>query len=341
MKKITPDVLERYMTGKCTPEERAMVDLWFKQFENDLEDPRLEDPQQRSDLDSKMLVAIKNKISENALAVSKEKTFTIKPLRRSLYRIVSGVAAALMLGLLTYYLTLPEDAPANLVKVKTEFLNTSDGIERHELADGTMIWLRPNSRIEFPAEFPADRRELKLVGEAFFDVARDENRPFIITTGNVTTKVLGTSFNIKAYNEASSIEVSVLTGKVSVNIVQPETTSQYSSSVLLTPNQRVTYSKVKNTLEKEEADALPELSIWQATDVVFDNVPVRDVVAILNKKFGVRIQTSNKNLLNCLIRADFTNQNLPDILELLSKSVEATYELKNDTIYLSGVGCAI
>jgi len=92
-------------------------------------------------------------------------------------------------------------------------------------------------------------------------------------------------------------------------------------------------------LEKEVPKALPELSMWHATNVVFDNVPVKEVLVTLNKKFDAHIEVRNKNLLNCLIKADFTNQNLPDILELLSKSVEATYEFQNDTIYLTGEGC--
>jgi transmembrane sensor len=335
---ISPDILEKYLAGKCTPEERAIVDQWFKQFENDVEDSRLLNIQERGMLDAKMLHEIKNKIKAHTPLRSSDPLVVKRPLTKKLYKAVVGIAAALVMGLMVYYLSerQVDFQPSTITNIKIS--NTSEGITRHELTDGTMIWLRPKSHIEFPSEFLKDKRELKLAGEAFFDVAKDSARPFIITTGNVTTKVLGTSFNIKAYDEASSIEVAVLTGKVAVDIVETETKTS-ASSVLLTPNQRVTYVKERNTLEKEEAKTLPELSIWQATDVVFDNVPVKDVIKILDKKFDVRIQASNKNLLNCLIRADFTNQNLPDILELLSKSVEATYELKNDTIYLSGEGC--
>lgn len=337
MKKISPDILEKYVAGKCTPEERASVDQWFKQFEDDKEDSRLLNIQERGRLDAKMLREIRNKIKEDTPLRPSEPLEVKRQLTKKLYRAVVGIAAALIMGFMVYYLS-ERQVDFQQYTTNTTISNTSEGITRHELADGTMIWLRPKSHIEFPSEFLKDKRELKLAGEAFFDVAKDSARPFIITTGNVTTKVLGTSFNIKAYDEASSIEVAVLTGKVAVDIVEAEAKTS-ASSVLLTPNQRVTYVKERNTLEKDEANTLPELSIWQATDVVFDNVPVKDVIKILNKKFDVRIQASNKNLLNCLIRADFTNQNLPDILELLSKSVEATYELENDTIYLLGEGC--
>jgi transmembrane sensor len=337
--KISPDVIDRYMAGKCTAEERAMVDQWFQQFDNDLEDSRLNDLEERSALDRKMLRAIRKKITESAFDDARRTAPKRRATAKYVYQTLTGIAAAVVLGLLVYYLIQPKSTAVELASVNREIVNTSEGIERHELPDGSLIWLRPHSKVEFPGEFLPGKREMKLAGEAFFEIARDVNRPFIITTGNVETKVLGTSFNIKAYDDDSSIEVSVLTGKVAVDIVQSDVTTPSASSVLLTPNQRVTYIKSRNTLEKQEPKTLPELSIWHTTDVVFDNVPVRDVMSTLNKKFGVHIQASNQNLLNCLIRADFTDQNLPDILELLSKSVEASYELKNDTIYLSGEGC--
>ncbi len=339
MKNISPDVLERYLARKCTPEEKAQVDLWFKEFENKDEDPRIYNLHERIKLDAKMLEQIKSKINEATAATQDEEssktTFT-----KNIYRVAVGIAAALVMGLLVYYFSNQPIERSGDISTLSIIRNTTGGITRHELADGTLIWLHPKSQLEFPNEFSGNRRELKLAGEAFFEVAKDSLRPFIVTTGNVITKVLGTSFNIKAYDEASSIEVAVLTGKVAVDINKSESKqASPSSAVLLTPNQRVTYIKEKNTLEKEEPKALPELSMWQATDVVFDNVPIKDVILTLNKKFGVDFRVSNNNLLNCLIRADFTNQNLPDILELLSKSVEASYEIKSNTVYLYGEGC--
>jgi ferric-dicitrate binding protein FerR (iron transport regulator) len=340
MKNISPDLLEKYLSGNCTHEEREIVERWFQQFENDADDLRLSEASERAHLDDKMLQEINRVIYTRTISKSKGSVPVRRFLSTSLYRVAVGIAAVVVMGLLVFYWAGPE---LNFTKSQPAFAkigNTSEGITRHELMDGTLVWLRPNSHLEFPNRFSKDKRELKLVGEAFFDVAKDPSRPFIISTGNVTTKVLGTSFNIKAYDNASSIEVSVLTGKVSVDVATPSEHKKASAtSVVLTPNQRVTYVKAKNTLEKEESKELPELSIWQSTDVVFDNVQLKQVISVLNKKFNVRIQTSNQNLLNCLIRADFTNQNLPDIMELLSKSVEATYEIENKTIFLSGEGC--
>lgn len=343
MKKISPDILEKYTAGTCTPEERRLVDEWFRQQEDEQEDPLLYDSEERARLDKKMLAKIRATINEEVSAHenSVRKSRTNKSVTRTLYRAAVGIAAVLIVGFSVYFFNTQQTLIPNVDVALTEVLNPTSSITRHELQDGTSIWLHPKSKIKFPASFEKNKRTLELIGEAFFEVAKDPNRPFIITTGKVTTQVLGTSFNIKAYDQDASIEVSVLTGKVAVHLTEPQDKiDTASATVLLKPNERVTYLKEKNTLEKEVRKDLPELSIWQAASVVFDNVSVKDVLITLNKKFDAHIEVRNKNLLNCLIKADFTHQNLPDILELLSKSVEATYEFENDTIYLAGEGCA-
>jgi ferric-dicitrate binding protein FerR (iron transport regulator) len=223
----------------------------------------------------------------------------------------------------------------------TSVSNTGSTIKRVDLSDGSVVWLKPNSKVEYPYEFGVNERQLKLSGEAFFVVEKDPSRPFMIISDKVITKVLGTSFNIRAYEESSSIEVEVLTGKVSVSLSDLEKTEELNRSVLLTPNQRVKYIKGENEFAKEAPEMdVKTLAIWQTTNISFDNVTVREVIKTLNDRFDVRIQAGNRNLLNCIIRADFTNQNLPDILELLSKSIDADYKLEGNTFILEGEGCS-
>lgn len=342
MRKISQQLLDKFLAGNCTPQEREEVDRWFSQFDSGQDDPRMLDVNERFTLDAKMLQKIRSKINQPADRSVKEKSGV-----RFIYRAAAGIAASLILVALMIFLADDGRRVAGLNETLTSVSNSTENIIRHELNDGTLIWLHPESRITFPNQFASDKRNLELAGEAFFDVAPDSLKPFVITTGNVTTRVLGTSFNIKAYDNQSSIEVAVLTGKVSVDVMDEKaedgskSTQSIKNSVLLTPNQRVTYLKEINKLQKEEPKDLPELSMWHAVDVVFDNVALKAVIPTLNKKFGVEIQVSNPDLLNCLIRADFTNQNLPDILELLSKSVDASYVIKNRTIRLTGDGCSI
>jgi len=223
-----------------------MVDEWFALFESEPDDPQLLDQETFNRLDEKMLMNIRARVNANAaneLKSSRGNSSSKKataPLTRTLYRTVVGVAAALIAGLVFYVYTNRVPAPTNADFLVTQVVNTTGSIIRHELEDGTMIWIHPNSKIEFPSKFLKNSRDLKLHGEAFFEVTKDPSRPFIITTDNVTTQVLGTSFNIKAYDKDASIEVSVLTGKVSVHVARSENKVDSSSTILLTPNQRVT-----------------------------------------------------------------------------------------------------
>ncbi|HEY9004726.1 FecR family protein [Ohtaekwangia sp.] len=335
MERITPELLQKFLQGKCTPEERNRINAWYAVFDDAADDDRLLDMQQREALRQKMLTQIHHNLAGTEpfpQQRKKEKSSYI------LYKAAAVLLAVVIagLGIVLQQKEKLQTAPvakAGFVTIR----NTTQSILRQDLSDGTVVWLRPGSHIEYPNIFSNAIRTIQLKGEAFFDVAKDHHRPFIVTTGNVTTKVLGTSFNIKAYKDASTIEVSVMTGRVAVQM-KPENTSD-SSSVFLTPNERVTYVKAENRLLKETSAQLPELAMWQQATIVFDNVPVATVLPLLEEKFQIRMEVRNANLNNCLIRADFTNQNLADILELLSRSIEATYELKDNTVYLDGAGC--
>jgi transmembrane sensor len=345
MKRITPELLQKYLQGKCTPEENDLVNTWYSAFDESDDDGRLLDLEQRELLKQKMLLQIRENLADAGQSLPNgKKQNNHRSIAATFYKVAAAIALLIAAGIGILYNKDKSNQQAAIPVPKrtniTALSNVTQSILRQDLSDGTIVWLKPNSSIEYPDVFSKTSRTIQLKGEAFFDVARDEQRPFIVTTGNVITKVLGTSFNIKAYKDASTIEVSVMSGKVAVQM-NPETLDvpDTSSEVLLTPNERVTYVKSEKRLLKEAPLQLPELSMWQVTSIVYDNVPVEHVLRTLEKKFNITIQVKNENLNNCLIRADFTNQNLADILEMLSSSIEATYELNDNIIYLDGAGC--
>jgi transmembrane sensor len=346
MKRITPELLQKYLQGKCTPDENDLVNDWYISFDESADDGRLLNLEQREQLKQKMLLKIRDNLAAAGQSVATgKKQSKYRSVAATLYKTAAAVTLLVAAGVGILYNKNKNNLQATAQAPKrtsiTALSNTTQSILRQDLSDGTIVWLKPNSSIEYPDIFNKTSRTIQLKGEAFFDVARDEQRPFIVTTGNVTTKVLGTSFNIKAYKDASTIEVSVMSGKVAVQMNPSDTpdTVPDTSEVLLTPNERVTYVKAEKRLLKEAPLQLPELAMWQVTTIEYDNVPVERVLQMLEKKFNVTIQVRNTNLNNCLIRADFTNQNLADILEMLSRSIEATYELNDNIIYLDGAGC--
>jgi ferric-dicitrate binding protein FerR (iron transport regulator) len=207
------------------------------------------------------------------------------------------------------------------------------------LADGSVVWLKKGSTLEYPETFQGDTREVQLTGEAFFDVAKNPDKPFIIHSGNFTTRVVGTSFNIRAYRSDDSAEVVVVTGRVVVSVNGP--TSKKGSEVILHPNQRAVYSKKTHTLV--ESGATPE-AVAVAADMrklAFDETQLSDILRVLNATYDVHITVSSENMNNCVITADLTNEDLEFAMIILAKAINATYSISGKDILLRGNGCGL
>lgn len=330
-KSISADLLKKYLEGRCSEDEEILVNDWYSSFEGKTSDEYSFIPE---GLEEKMLDSIKNRILPTPRTSQETKKSTSRLL------LVAATVSIIIVsaGWMAYRFSFEKHVPTT-PQPMAQVRNSGKAIQRVLLEDGSVVWLKPHSEITYERAFSGPQRRLKLVGEAFFHIHRDTDHPFVISTNNVETQVLGTSFSIKAYEESSSIEVEVLTGKVSVKLAD-RVDLRATQEVLLAPNEKATYFKVENQLRKSEPERPDDLAIWKPSDISFDNVPVREVIHALNAAFAVKIQASNVNLLNCLVRADFSDQNLPDILELLSKSIEASYEFRDNTFYLMGEGCA-
>ena len=158
--------------------------------------------------------------------------------------------------------------------------NTTNGILKILLPDSSSVELKPNSEISYSKKWDDQKREVHLIGEGFFEVVKDSKRPFYVYGGEVVTKVLGTSFSVKAAENAETIEVAVRTGKVSVYEDAQQTMSNQNgtdaSGVILTPNEKVEYFVKDNhwvTSLVEEPKALPSAN--KAVDFVFSDTPIQ------------------------------------------------------------------
>ncbi|MEZ4906043.1 MAG: FecR family protein, partial [Spirosomataceae bacterium] len=217
------------------------------------------------------------------------------------------------------------------------------------LDDGTEINLAPQSSLKYPAQFKSNNREVFLDGKAFFKVAHNPQKPFLVYTGEVVTKVLGTSFWIDTEGKNKAVEVSVVSGKVSVfqrDARNDFVSEKIKSGVILTPNQKVKYiegsqafetSLVENPVLLSKGEKEQEI---QPALFVFDDVPLREVVSQLEKAYGIEIILENENLKNCLFTADITKQPLFVKLDLLCASLNANYEVRGTKILVSGKGCS-
>jgi transmembrane sensor len=199
------------------------------------------------------------------------------------------------------------------------------------LADGTKVWLNGGSKLSYPDIFRGDKREITLVGEAFFEVVHDAKRSFIVHTGNVKTHVLGTSFNVKAYLEDRFVKVDVATGKVGVVMQKVKT-------VFLTPADEVVVNKKNNSTVVLKGVDINAVSGWKDGDFIVKNMPLPEVLNAIKHRYNVQIK-ADANLMDCSISANFTNVSLPNILKILSKLVKGKVVAAGEDYRLKGRGC--
>ncbi|KAA0992311.1 FecR family protein [Dyadobacter aurulentus] len=213
-------------------------------------------------------------------------------------------------------------------------------------ADGSKVRLAPASRISFPEEFNAgDKREVFLSGEAFFDVAKNPERPFFVYSNELVTKVLGTSFNIKAYEQDQDITINVTSGKVAVSIAEDAKPAAGSTEgkvrdLLLLPNQQAVLSRKEAELVRSLVKE-PVLVKANAThkDFVFVRTPVDEVFEKLKTDYSVQITYDAALFARCELTADLTAESLYEKLDVICKTIEATYKSEDGRIVVTGNGC--
>ncbi|RYY33490.1 MAG: DUF4974 domain-containing protein, partial [Sphingobacteriaceae bacterium] len=202
------------------------------------------------------------------------------------------------------------------------------------LGDGTKISLNGGSKLKYPDTFRGNLREVSIEGEAFFDVAHDADKPFIVHTGDISTHVLGTSFNIKAYADEQLLKVDVVSGKVGI---VPSGNVEFKT-VFLTPAEGIVYNKDKRTISKSSNVDVDVLTKWKEGKLVFKKSPLPEVIKTLHRKFNYSIKADD-NLSGCFISADFTNVPLKDIMAVIAKLVKGKATLTDNGYHLKGKGC--
>ena len=204
--------------------------------------------------------------------------------------------------------------------------------------DGSRVYLNSSSTLSYPATFPSDKREVFLEGEAFFEVIRNENRPFLIRSGNITTRVLGTSFNVNAF-DANNISVSVANGKVQVDVDDASgTASSPSKSVVLLPDQQAIYHK-QNGLTIASID-VERFIAWKNNTLHFEDASLQEVAAVLERWYNVTIEFDDPRIEKCRINGQYKNQTLNSVLKSIQYMYKINYEFsEGNKLKLYGKGC--
>jgi transmembrane sensor len=208
------------------------------------------------------------------------------------------------------------------------------------LPDGSVVMLEPNSRLTHPARFLGNSRRVSLQGDAFFEVARNPKQPFLIVAGNTITRVVGTSFRIRMGK--AGVTVAVRSGKVLVyrETDAPTDTQPAPNAVALTANEQVMLGQPDVAPQKTlvQQSALIETRATQET-FQYDDAPLPVVLRALETLYGVSFDYDQANLKDCPITCSFDEENFPERLDIICKSVGLTHEVRNGRIVLGGRGC--
>jgi transmembrane sensor len=341
----------RWAREECSPQEQAFWEDWINKH------PEKQDIVNQARLIvSGLQVEPYRDISESEfqeqLQQIRSQTHRKRPLIQRLSVWASAAVFFLLLGIgwsvwfqrsqsqNTLYAQLIEKAPTDLI----EKINDSDTTLLVRLSDGSRVILQPNSRISFKAQFTGPKREVYLSGEALFDVQKNPNQPFFVHANEIVTKVLGTSFTVKAYESQTSVQVAVRSGRVSVfarndwQRGEKEINSNVPGLVL-TPNQQAIFNRQESHFQRTLTPN-PVIVDQQPTHAfIYDDTPVTEIFEQLEVAYGVDIVFDEQILQHCTVTARLQDEALLEKLNLICQMIKCSYQIIDAQIVISSKGC--
>ena len=330
------DLLGKFLTGETDSMEKTKLETWLKESEinrQELEKTRhllkkVDDFYRIKRFDSgKALKNVQSKIDPKQKSIA-ENNKVRKEALIQFYKIAALIIIALLLGSVGYYLGFRNQKPAvfqEIISAENQVLN------EYVLPDGTVVALNSNSQLLFPKKFNNNKRDVFLIGEAFFDVTPNAEKPFEIHAGEALVKVLGTSFTVRAYPENETVDVVVETGKV--EFLNSTTGSQSEPvGIFLDPGERGTLYVASKKLEKS-VNFDPNYLAWKTHDLIFSEVPLKDVIQCLESVYHVQIELSDTNLNNLLYTSHFNKKQIDFILEVISSTFNLELSIDENEQY--------
>ncbi|AHM58384.1 Fe2+-dicitrate sensor, membrane protein [Flammeovirgaceae bacterium 311] len=326
------ELLQKFYRGECSEEEVQKVLSWFaskeqkdemlEQLESQWEE--FEEPKENSPdgyQPEKVLNAIHARIQlDDKIQVKEARIRQLHGDRFYPLKVASVVLLAIVASFVILKFTTPSTQSTAISYISTEVPAGQKKTIR--LADGTVVVLNAASKLVYPEKFAANSREIELEGEAFFKVARDIRKPFTVKSGEVVTKVLGTSFNIRAYRAEADIEVAVATGKVNV--------SHGDEAHNLLPGELVQYNAETKSLNVQEYDH-QEVLAWKEGIIYFKDATYEEVKSTLERWYGVEIHSDAK-VDNWQYTGSFKNENLKAVLMSIGYVKEFDFNISGKNV---------
>jgi len=312
------ELLGKYFSGEASPEEAMAVDDWIRQhpdhrklyeaaaaaWDNAAPTPHYQLPDK---------ARVLQEIERRAINASSQRTT---------WRIAA--ALLVLLGAATLYFVL-RPSPTRQTNVPMVIRQSTDGISRDTLPDQSLAVLNSHSSIKYRQN---EARQLQLTGEAWFNVTFDPLKPFIVSVGDLRIEVLGTSFNVRELT--SVIEVAVTSGAVRV--------SSSDTAVTVRAGQQLTWEVASRRFSL--VDSFNPNKTGYATRIFnFENASLKEIVAQLEKAYGVKVILEDERLGNCTMSSAFDNKPIAYVFEVISITLNVQHRFENGRVYISGAGC--
>lgn len=202
-----------------------------------------------------------------------------------------------------------------------------------ELSDGTRVWLNANTMFDFPVDFVRQERVVKLRGEAYFEVAKDAKRPFIVETEGTRTRVLGTSFNVKAYPDERYERTTLLEGSVEITLA--ESTGTPSPRMVLEPGMQARWETGSRSLSVRAVDAEDAIA-WRRGEFLFTEEDIQVVLQTLSRWYGVEFVSTDEKLETYTFSGMMSKDDkLGETLEILTLAGGPAFRIEGDKVYMS------
>ena len=333
---MNKEILIKYLNNNCSDDEfnelsnwlekKAATDVgkywiydYWKIFEADL---KKKDEKKYSAL----LDKIHHEINLNHQKDSDAKVINFSKIAKWLSR----AAAILFIPLLGVVFYLLSDSNLQLNKF-TDLSLTVDSLEVIapvgsrtvvQLSDGTEVNLNYGSKIKYPRNFTGDTREITLSGEAYFDIAHNPDRPFIVRTGNLNIKAMGTEFNVNAYPDDDIIATTLVEGKVIIEKILPDKkTGQIGT---MAPGQHIAYNSKTGKISSDQVNTEDYIA-WKEGKLVFNNTPILGVTEKLSRMFHVEFHVAD-DIRDLTYTVTFADDPLYLILDLMTETTPVTYK---------------
>lgn len=313
-------LLEKYRRDRCSDDEKKIIQSWYDKIDFS----QLGEPSDWNALEEKLESAILSRIQIE----EKNKT---RLFRLPAYKYI--VAACIMAFFITvgsYLSFVLETRKAHSgTTMNYEVYNNKQTPRLVSLPDGTKVWLNACSKLRWSDDFGKQYRKVVLKGEGYFEVEKDKDRPFIVATGAVNTKVTGTAFNVEAYDGENRVRVALLQGSV-------ELSNKDISTKVLQPGETGLFIDGTRQFDIQKEDVAKYRS-WMNGKIDYENLPLRDILERLCRRFDYKIKwdTPKPDVMEKTINFHFdNNQNGTDIISSLLYINHINFSIEQKTIII-------